>query len=245
MALTLSGLRSSSFNVRNGYSYANIGFSVTVRDPSTSHTDLAVVFFNADTDSRIGYKVVSIKAGKQTSVGSGSSSVAKQSELITFRAVAKAYTSYQDYLDGADPIATSNVASQNIRAYYTADVNLKDSRDGQTLIHIVQNEGRTIGIDSTQEQLESLAGKKWDHWNTEQDESGTEYTSYNITMPGSRVNAAGLVFDYYAFWKAGVNVKVKVDGTWEEGELKAKVNGEWVDAEAAYVKVNGAWIEIN
>lgn len=52
--------------------------------------------------------------------------------------------------------------------------------------------------------------------------------------------------DIYAQWKkAGPSPKIKIDGEWLEGELRAKVNDQWVDASALYVKVGGEWIEIS
>lgn len=39
-------------------------------------------------------------------------------------------------------------------------------------------------------------------------------------------------------------VKVKKDGVWIDGEIKCKVNGEWVTATSAYVKAEGEWVKI-
>ena len=48
-----------------------------------------------------------------------------------------------------------------------------------------------------------------------------------------------------AIWEeTKVSVKVKTGGEWKEGELRAKVNGRWVYADALFMKVNGAWIRI-
>ena len=41
-----------------------------------------------------------------------------------------------------------------------------------------------------------------------------------------------------------VPVKVKVNGQWQAGSMKAKVRGSWVDITAGYVKVNGEWESI-
>lgn len=56
----------------------------------------------------------------------------------------------------------------------------------------------------------------------------------------------GPTLDLYAGWKkAGPSPKIKIDGEWTEGELRAKVEGQWVNASALYVKVGGEWIEIS
>lgn len=48
-----------------------------------------------------------------------------------------------------------------------------------------------------------------------------------------------------AIWEeTKVSVKVKTGGEWKEGELRAKVNGRWVYADALYMRVNGVWIRI-
>lgn len=61
-----------------------------------------------------------------------------------------------------------------------------------------------------------------------------------ITVP------IGPTLDLYAGWKkAGPSPKIKIDGEWTEGELRAKVDGQWVNASALYVKVGGVWIEIS
>lgn len=61
-----------------------------------------------------------------------------------------------------------------------------------------------------------------------------------ITVP------IGPTLDLYAGWKkAGPSPKIKIDGEWTEGELRAKVDGQWVNASALYVKVGGEWIEIS
>lgn len=36
---------------------------------------------------------------------------------------------------------------------------------------------------------------------------------------------------------------VKVDGSWEEGQVYVKVDGNWIEAESVYVKANDAWKE--
>lgn len=48
----------------------------------------------------------------------------------------------------------------------------------------------------------------------------------------------------YAGWAKRVPFRIKMNGQWDTGTLKTKVNGEWVNATSAFLKVNGDWEEI-
>ena len=43
----------------------------------------------------------------------------------------------------------------------------------------------------------------------------------------------------------GINLPVKIDGTWKEAEgAYTNINGAWKEVEVMFVKINGAWKEI-
>lgn len=73
------------------------------------------------------------------------------------------------------------------------------------------------------------------------DSSKVNKISFPYTIPRNKS------ITLYSGWKLNTpqKVQIKVNGMWQSGELKAKVNGAWVDAESAYVKVNGMWMEID
>lgn len=74
-------------------------------------------------------------------------------------------------------------------------------------------------------------------WNTAADGSGTSY------HPGDTYTS-NTALTLYAIWEKRATAKVKVDGAWHEGDIKCKVNGEWIDADSLYVKIGNEWVEI-
>ena len=75
-------------------------------------------------------------------------------------------------------------------------------------------------------------------WNTSADGTGTHY---NLSQ--SYTGNAGL--NLYAEWQQNVIlVKTKVNGAWVVATVNAKINGNWVKPYIGYVKVNGAWVQI-
>lgn len=140
------------------------------------------------------------------------------------------------------PIGTLTLQPRlTTRIFFNKNHPVSDSNVQMNLKAIINNPGDIINSSSGFHNtvIDSTGEYKFDGWYL--DAACTQPLVYPYTVPeASPVNL-------YAGWKlnAGPTIKVKVNGEWEEGELKAKVNGEWVDAESAYVKVNGAWIEIN
>lgn len=73
---------------------------------------------------------------------------------------------------------------------------------------------------------------------------------------GGRVKAAAsyqrtitiYIFDLYAiieYERSGVKFKTRIDGTWIDGAVSAKVGGAWVKPKEAFIKKDGVWQPIS
>ena len=79
----------------------------------------------------------------------------------------------------------------------------------------------------------------------------TAYTKYGKDFDGSATDSNGSALCFktseafsseYTLQNAGI-ARVKVDGTWKEGQVYVKVDGSWKEAVSVHTKVNGTWKE--
>lgn len=66
--------------------------------------------------------------------------------------------------------------------------------------------------------------------------------AYSTNGAGTKLLSSEVKSIDYEVKNAGI-VRVKVGGTWKEGQVYVKVNGSWKEAETVSTKVNGSWKE--
>ena len=59
---------------------------------------------------------------------------------------------------------------------------------------------------------------------------------------GNGASSAEVRSDISTVQNAGI-VRIKVGGSWKEGQVYVKVSGEWKEAQSVSTKVNGTWKE--
>lgn len=152
--------------------------------------------------------------------------ISSTTNYLSYAQISKTLTGFGKASSASDPLYVDGQGAEIFRRRY-----LK-TRVERTVKITLTPSASSIAISPT-----SLSGTA----------SFTQHSAGSLTAlaRGTNKTLSAKAFNVTIPAKAGFAVKVKVDGAWEEGELKAKVNGEWVDADAAYVKVNGAWMEIN
>lgn len=64
----------------------------------------------------------------------------------------------------------------------------------------------------------------------------------NQKFNGGGVSSSHVYSDVYTFTNAAV-VRLKVSGTWKEGQVYIKVGAVWKEADSVFVKQNGSWKE--